>query len=314
MTRRRVSVALVTRNGVATLPVVLDAIDAQVVDAELEVVAVDSGSTDGSRELLEERAHRVIGIRPEEFDHGGTRNLAVGHSTGDVVVLLVQDAVPVGPEWLAELVRPLDGDPTVAAAFARQLPRPQADRLERWSLSRWVAAGTSPRVSRIAGRDAFDRLSPLERLDAAVLDNVCAAVRRSVWERHPFRSAPIAEDLEWGMEVLLAGRGIAFAPAAAVVHSHRRGVRYELLRTRMVHHRLYGLFGVRLVPGAGDLSRAIVATLGDHLRVVTEGGRRAPSPGELARALGLAVAWPLGQYLGGRDAVRGRPLRRRSGV
>ncbi len=314
MSRRRVSVALVTRDGITTLPAVLQALAEQAVDADVEIVGVDSGSTDGTRELLDERAHRVIGISPRHFDHGGTRNLAVGQCTGDVAVLLVQDAVPAGPRWLAELVRPLDEDPTVGAAFARQLPRPQADRLERWSLARWVAAGASPRVSRITGRDAFDRLSPLERLDAAVLDNVCAVVRRSVWERHPFRSAPIAEDLEWGREILLAGHGIAFAPAAAVVHSHRRDVRYELARTRMVHHRLQVLFGLRLVPDAGRLARAVVATLGDHLRVVTDGGRRPAPPGELARAVALAVAWPLGQYLGGRDAARGRPLRRRPGV
>lgn len=314
MTRRRVSVALVTRDGIATLPAVLDALAAQVVDADVEVVAVDSGSTDGTRELLEERADRVVGIHPREFDHGGTRNLAVRHCTGDVVVLLVQDAVPAAPDWLVELVRPLDDDATVAAAFARQLPRPQADRLERWSLARWVAAGTSPRVSRLTGADSFDRQSPLERLDAATLDNVCAAVRRSVWERHPFRPAAIAEDLEWAREVLLAGHAVAFAPAAAVVHSHRRSLRYELARTRLVHRRLDELFGIRLVPGAGHLLRAVVATLGDHLRVVTDGGRRPPPPGELARAVGLAVAWPLGQYLGGRDAARGRPLRRRPGV
>lgn len=300
-----VSVALVTRNGADTLPAVLRALAAQELDAEVELVAVDSGSQDGTLELLAAQVDRVIPIEPAAFDHGATRNLAIGSCRGELVVLLVQDAVPAGPRWLAELVAPF-ADRRVAGSYARQRPRPGAGRLERWNLERWLAAQPEPRLSAVAGRAAFDALSPVARFEACVFDNVCSALRRSVWREIPFRPTAIAEDLAWAREVLLAGHRIAYAPAAVVVHSHHRSLRYELERTRLVHRRLGELFGLRLVPDRRCLTRAVTATLGEHLRVVSDGWGRLPSPPELARAIGLAVVWPLGQYLGGRDAARRR--------
>lgn len=302
-----VSIALVTRNGGATLPAVLAAIDSQVIDATVELVAVDSGSDDGTRKLLAARADRVLDIDPAEFNHGHSRNLALASCGGDIAVLLVQDAVPATPRWLAELVAPLVSDQSTAGSYARQLPRAGAGRLERWNLERWLTAQPESRLVRVADPAAFAAMAPLERFQACVFDNVCSAVRRSVWRQHPFRATPIAEDLEWAREVLLAGHDLAYAPRATVYHSHDRSLRYELDRTRLVHRRLGELFGLRLVPSLPHLVRAVWATGGEHLRVVSENGRRVPSPAELGRALGLALVWPVGQFLGGRDGAMSRP-------
>src|SRR5215472_9165657 len=102
-----VSILILTRNGMETLPATLDRIAEQKRDFPLEVVAVDSGSTDGTAELLTRRADRVIPIAPTSFNHGGTRNLGIGHCKGDLVVLLVQDALPDTDNWLATLIEPL---------------------------------------------------------------------------------------------------------------------------------------------------------------------------------------------------------------
>ena len=44
-----------------------------------------------------------MSIAPEAFNHGTTRNLAIAETRGDLVVLLVQDAVPADSQWLATL-------------------------------------------------------------------------------------------------------------------------------------------------------------------------------------------------------------------
>jgi rhamnosyltransferase len=59
---------------------------------------------------------------------------------------------------------------------------------------------------------------------------VNAAMRREVWERHPFGPAPIMEDKKWQHEIVLAGHAIAVVPTAAVLHSHRYGMRALLRR------------------------------------------------------------------------------------
>lgn len=292
------SVVIPTRNGAATLPALLDALRAQRTAGSLEIVAVDSGSTDGTVELLQSKAHSVVAISPQEFDHGQTRNLGVSRARGEFVVLLVQDALPVGDMFVESLAAPLVRDARVAGAFARQHARPDASALTRHYLENWVASRPEPRTSSLVnGRAEMDAMTPTERMLFCTFDNVASCIRRSVWEQWPFKSTVIAEDLAWSIDVLLAGHSIAFAPDAVVIHSHDRGALYEYRRTCVLHERLGELFGLRTIPAVPALMRAIAVSSLSHARIEFR------SPGQWARALSLAVAWPLGQYVGGRRAA-----------
>jgi rhamnosyltransferase len=294
-----------TRNGAATIATVLDAVAGQHRDGSLEVVAIDSGSTDGTAELLCDRVDRLIEIEPEEFNHGLTRNRAIAEASGEQVILLVQDAVPASPAWLQHLVDPLRRDASLAGTFARQLPHPDASRLTRWALSGWIGAQAEPRISAIGDYQTYEARPPMERYLTCVFDNVCSCVQRSVWEQHPFRRTPIAEDIEWAQEVLMAGYRIAYTPQATVLHSHERSLRYELVRTYQTHHRLNELFELRTVPSLRHLIRAWLATVAAHISCLRHGSGPHPGPVEVLRAIGLALVWPAGQYLGARAVARG---------
>jgi rhamnosyltransferase len=293
-----VSIALVTRNGIATLPDVLEAISRQRVEFAYEVVAVDSGSTDGSAELLARKVDRLLTIAPRAFNHGLTRNTAIEQARGELVVLLVQDAVPANDSWLDELAAPLLADARLAGTFARQCPRPDARPLTRLYLERAAVARDEPKILEPLTSVGLAALTPMDRLLRCTFDNVCSCIRRSVWTRIPFRETPIGEDVEWAKEVLLAGHSLAFTPAAAVVHSHDRSAAYEFDRTYTLHRRLFELFDLRTIPTLPLLVRAIASSLVLHLRV------QHGSIGAAARGAALAVAWPLGQYLGARAAVQ----------
>ena len=289
-----VSVLLVTRDGMATLPATLDAVAAQRTSFPFELVAVDSGSRDGTAELLERRCDRLLRVAPEEFDHGATRNAGIAICRGELVALLVQDALPAGETWLESLTAPLREDPALAGTYARQQPRPGASAVTRFCLSGWAAARAAARLQELTGSEAFAALSPWERHALCTFDNVCSCVRRTVWEQIPFRPTPIAEDVAWAREVLLAGWRLRYTPEAVVAHSHDRSATDELRRTRATHERLAALLGLRTVPTVGRLLRSWAATLRTHWRL-TRG-----LPGERPRALLRALALPLGQYLGGR--------------
>ena len=311
MTGNLVSIVLPTLNGMATLPAVMAALDAQDFAGGVERVAVDSGSTDGTAAWLRDRVDRLIEIPAMQFNHGLTRNLAIGAARGSLVVLLVQDAVPASRTWLSALVAPFAVRPELAGVSARQRPRPDAGALSRRYLASWVMTSDTPWVHRLDGHAEFESLSPLDRLRRCAFDNVCSCLRRDVWEAHPFRETPIAEDLEWAREVLLAGHAIGYAPDAEVIHSHDRSVRYEFSRTAVLHHRLHALFGLRTIPTVRHLARAVGATSAAHVRWLREPGGdtvRAPvRAAAVGRALGLGVAMPLAQYLGGLSGARGWP-------
>jgi len=304
-----VSIVLVTRNGAATLPEVLDAIARQRTDFTFEIVAVDSGSSDGTAALLERVARRVIRIAPSAFNHGLTRNLALEHAEGKLAVLLVQDAIPQGRDWLAVLVAPLRADPSVAGAFCRQQPRRDASELTRRMLQTWVAAATESRRVSLTTAE-YERLGPPARLRACAFDNVCSCIRRSVWQQIPFAETAIAEDLEWGKAALLAGYQLHFVADAVVEHSHARPPRYELARTYLMHRRLFELFHLRTIPSIGVLARAVAGTVRSHLAWDRDAARSGGRAVGMGHALALAIAWPLGQYLGGLSAARRwKPLR-----
>jgi hypothetical protein len=135
-------------------------------------------------------------------------------------------------------------------------------------------------------------------------------VRKSVWETIPFPETVIGEDIEWAKAVLVAGHALEYVPGAEVVHSHDRSPQYEFARTSLLHHRLFDLFGVRLIPRKRDLARAVLSTLRLHIACEFRTRRAGAGQAGWARALGLAVAWPLGQYMGGRTAALGEPAHR----
>src|SRR5947209_1188805 len=118
-----ISVLLLTKNGSRDLERVLPALYNQREIPRLEVIAVDSGSTDGTVPLLQRYALRLKQIAPHEFHHARTRNLAATMATGEFIVLLSQDAVPTSDLWLNRLLANFS-DPKVGAVYGRQLPKP----------------------------------------------------------------------------------------------------------------------------------------------------------------------------------------------
>ena len=125
-----------TWNAGPLLDEVLAALKAQRGTVFDELLAIDSGSRDGTVERLQQAGFRVAPIPQREFDHGGTRDRGIAMTTGDVIVLMVQDATPQGTDWLQKMVEPF-ADPQVAGVWCRQIPRPGcqpvlARRIRNW--------------------------------------------------------------------------------------------------------------------------------------------------------------------------------------
>jgi rhamnosyltransferase len=216
-----ISVIIPVRNGGQVLRRCLEAIGAQRVDDEVEILVVDSSSTDGSAELARSLGARVEVIPVEEFNHGGTRNLAAGLAQGEVLVFTSQDAVPVDESWLASLVAPLSGE-GVAGVYGRQLANPEAHPPERYFLD--FLYGPGARMQEAA--------SPSElTMETTLFSNVSSAIPRSVFERFPFvDDIVMSEDQVWARDVLLAGYALVYEPNAAVRHSHHYTLRSAFRR------------------------------------------------------------------------------------
>ena len=71
----------------------------------VEVVVVDSGSTDGTLEIAERYADRLLRIRPEEFSYGHALNLGAAAASGEVHFALSAHGTGLSPTWIADSLR-----------------------------------------------------------------------------------------------------------------------------------------------------------------------------------------------------------------
>jgi glycosyltransferase involved in cell wall biosynthesis len=206
-----VSILLLTKNGCPDLEKLLPAAFAQNFRGTFEVIAVDSGSTDGTVQLLQRFPLHLTQIPPSEFHHARTRNFAARLAGGTILVFLSQDAVPTSDQWLQSMVSNFE-DPTVGAVYGRQFPKPGSS-LERHDALDAVYGGRKlikdPRSRDRMGYRFYH------------FSDANSAIRRSVWEVHGFpEDLKVFEDLGIAKTILDRGWKIVYEPHAAVFHSH----------------------------------------------------------------------------------------------
>jgi glycosyltransferase involved in cell wall biosynthesis len=117
------SVVVITKDQRAFLERSLPILAAQNVPSGggFEVIVVDSGSADGAQNVVRAYAPlaRLVEIAPASFGYARAHNVGASRARGEFLARLSGDAVPVGPNWLRELVAPFD-NPAVAATWGRQ--------------------------------------------------------------------------------------------------------------------------------------------------------------------------------------------------
>lgn len=179
-----------------------------------QVVIVDSGSTDRTRDIVRSFPAQLIQIRSEEFTYGYALNLAVAHVDAELVATLSAHSLPADTDWLRRLIEPF-GQPRVAGVYGRQLPRANATVLER----------TGMRLTGVLS----DRPKVLDR--RPLFSNANGAFRRSLWVEHPFdERVGGAEDIAWVRTMQERGYVIAYQPTATVYHSHGEPILKHLRR------------------------------------------------------------------------------------
>jgi rhamnosyltransferase len=276
-----VSVTLLAYNAGPLLARVLEAVRSQATRRRVEIVAVDSGSTDGTLAVLAQYDVRVTGIPLREFNFGLTRDMVFEKSNGRIIVCLSQDAVPAHERWLENLIAPLD-DTRFAAVCGRSVPDPDRGFPQfPWERN---------------GHFYFTReMRAFARKYGRGLSNANSAIRREVWKQLKFGPQPIGEDFRFQTKLHAAGHAIAFPDGAEVLHHHTYSLRslYKRCRNEGLGLRTlecpYG-FGALL----GDLARPAVWRA--WLREMLRGALRSPA------ALLFPVVRPCAVYIGSRFA------------
>jgi glycosyltransferase involved in cell wall biosynthesis len=226
-----VSIIIPVYNGGETFSRCLAGIKDQDFPGKIDLVIVDSGSTDGSVEVSKRAGAKVSCIENKDFHHSRTRNSALQLTEFEKIVYLVQDAIPVSTKWLSQLCAALDQE-DVASVSVRQIPHVDADAFSRFEVEfHGKYLGNKPYLKYVESPDKFNNLSYDDALHKIRHDNVCSIYRRNLLERYPFPDVEFAEDMAWAHAMLLRGYKILYDPRIIIRHSHNRPPEYRFRRS-----------------------------------------------------------------------------------
>lgn len=258
------SIIIRTYNEERHLPALFEGLSAQGY-RDFETVVVDSGSFDMTREIARQQADLLVRISQHNFTFGHSLNVGIRQSAGRFVAMVSAHTLPVHSDWLARLVDPLRDERT-AMVYGRQVGRSDSKFSEFLDFGRTFG----PERKVLRPPDFF-------------ANNANSAIRRDLWERHPFdETLPGLEDIEWAKYWMERGYDVVYEPTAGIYHIHAES--WAQVRRRYYREgqaaRWIGIRHRRDLPG--DVGREVRSLFGDCLRAWQQRRLREKAP-EIAR-------------------------------
>jgi len=191
---------------------------------DVEVILVDSGSSDSTVSIAESFGAKTVHVPPQEFTFGRSLNLGIQAALNEFIVIASAHVYPVYPDWLASLLHPFEDD-SVALTYGKQRAPESAKFSEQQIFHQWYPDISKPRQ------------------ETAFCNNANTAIRRSLWEKHPYDETLTGlEDLAWAKWAKEQGYGIAYMAEAEIIHVHNetpRAVFNRYRREAMAFKRIY---------------------------------------------------------------------------
>ncbi|TFC90426.1 MULTISPECIES: glycosyltransferase family 2 protein [Cryobacterium] len=267
-----VTVAILTYNGEVYLERILQQVTTQHIDGDVEVLVVDSGSTDSTLEIVRKfPSVRLHEIANSEFGHGKTRNLAARLAQGEFIAFLTHDAIPASAHWLKELLAPFAFDPRIVAVMGKQIPRAGCFPLLKYEIQ-GVFAGFGPDFgTSIFYKDDFVQSEGVLNAISFYSDVNSATRRDFLVNTLPYRDVRYAEDQLFGKDLIEAGYRKAYSGRAAVEHSndltlaeYRRRIFDETVGLRQIG------FDIPVLTRANRSRLVARGVVGDTLRILRD--------------------------------------------
>ena len=201
----------------------LDGISHQTVK-DIQVILVDSGSTDRTAQIGRERGVEVVSIAPKEFTFGRSLNKGIARAESPIIVIASAHIYPVYPDWLEKLLEPFT-DLSIVLVYGKQCGSESSQFSEQQIFTHWYG-------------DVSQNLQ-----DHPFCNNANAAIRKSLWEQHHYdEKLPGLEDLEWAKWALDNHHRIAYCAEAEIIHVHgesSKGIHNRYMREGMAFKQIY---------------------------------------------------------------------------
>lgn len=219
---------------------------------DMEVVVVDSGSTDDTLDIANRHGCRVTHIRKEDFSYGRSLNVGCSFARGDILVFISGHCVPVNDEWLDELCRPLK-EGVVDYSYGRQIGKNNTKFSETRVFEKW-----------------FPDYSKLPQ-DGFFCNNANAAVRKEIWEKYRFNEELTGlEDMYLAKQLVEAGKKVGYTSTSVVYHMHDENWRQVRIRYEREAYALHQIMPEVHLTWADSLRFFMSSVLSDFAFAIRE--------------------------------------------
>lgn len=234
----KISVVIPVKNGGSILEKCLISLTSQTINKDIEIIILDSASTDNSKALATSYQAKIINIPNGTFNHGLTRNLGIANASGDFIFLTVQDAA-IADNYMLEKMVTHFLDEKVMAVVAHQATPNDADK----NPAKWFRRISEPEVeTRYFPDGQFATLSKEKQFELSRWDDVCAMYRKTALQALPFRETSFSEDCFWAFDALNAGFKLIRDPSLVVYHYHHMSFNYVLKSKFIAYYNDYIFF------------------------------------------------------------------------
>lgn len=171
-------------------------------EKQLEIILVDSGSTDATLAITARYPVRVLHLPKHEFTFGRSLNLGLEHANAEFAVIVSAHVYPMYEDWISRLLAPFK-DPRTALVYGCQ----RGNEISRYSEQR-----------------VFEKWFPAQSVaiqNHPFCNNANAAIRRALWQTLRYdETLPGLEDLDWAKRALALGYHLSYSAEATVAHVH----------------------------------------------------------------------------------------------
>ena len=223
---KKISIVIPTYNAGNQFDIMLFKLKNQKFVKSIEIIVVDSGSKDDTLKIAEKYQAHIYKIKHEEFSHSFARNMGAKKASGEIIIFMTQDALPIGDNWISKIVKPIDECKVAAVSVAELCP-------DSTELFYKIATKSHAEFCGITDGNRYNQLTKnddaLELRKKASLTDITCAIHAKIFREYGYRFN-YAEDLDMGIRLLRDGYRIAILSDVRVLHGHNRSCGYYVKR------------------------------------------------------------------------------------
>lgn len=213
----------------------IDGIFKQEIDKKsicLEIIVVDSGSTDSTISIAKSKGAIIVHMPKEDFSFGRALNLGCEIAKGEILLFASAHVYPVYSDWISRMIEPFI-DENVALVYGRQIGDENTHFSEHQIFSKWF-----PSISN------YNQLTPF-------CNNANCAIQKKMWQKLKYDEQITGlEDLAWASKIMKEGFKIVYLAEAVIVHVHEETplkIKNRYLREAIAFKNIYPKVHVGLI-------------------------------------------------------------------